>query len=56
MRTLSTHWMKISFLVLGGMLVLFIVWPLLQTVLSSNPAILWNTLLDKEVLSSISLR
>ena len=55
MQTLSKDWMRISFLLLGGVLILFIVWPLAQTVLSSKPGILWQTLLDREVLSSIAI-
>jgi len=43
------------FTILGSLLILFIAWPLLRTVTASGPALLWRTLLDEEVRSSIGL-
>jgi molybdate/tungstate transport system permease protein len=47
--------MRVSFIVLGAILILFVAWPLLRTITASSPAILWQTLLDKEVQSAILL-
>jgi len=47
--------MRVSFAVLGSFLILFIAWPLLRTITGSSLALLWRTLLDEEVRSSISL-
>ncbi|HEC35954.1 MAG TPA: ABC transporter permease subunit [Anaerolineae bacterium] len=55
MRALFADRMRISFVVLGSLLLLFIAWPLLRTVLASSPAVLWQTLMDQEVRASISL-
>jgi len=55
MSTLFADKMRATFVVLGLLLILFIVWPLLRTVTASSPAILWQTLLDKEVRGSILL-
>jgi len=55
MKSLFANRMHTMFAVLGLLLVLFITWPLLRTVLASPPALLWQTLLDEEVRSSIWL-
>jgi len=47
--------MRVSFIVLGTILILFVAWPLLRTITSSSPAILWQTLLDREVHNAILL-
>ena len=47
--------MSIIFVLLGVIILLFIFAPLLKTVVSSSPGVLWNTLLDEEVYSSILL-
>jgi len=47
--------MSIVFIVLGALILLFIFIPLLKTIFSSSPGALWNTLLQKEVYSSILL-
>jgi len=47
--------MRVSFVVLGSLLILFIAWPLLRTVTASSPVVLWQTLLDEEVRGSICL-
>jgi len=47
--------MRISFALLGSLLILFIAWPVLRTVTASGPATLWRTLLDVEVRQSIGL-
>jgi molybdate/tungstate transport system permease protein len=55
MKALFANRMRTSFVVLGSLLILFIVWPLLRTVTASSPAVLWQTLLDEEVSHSILL-
>ena len=55
MKALFANKMRASFVVLGSLLILFIAWPLLRTVTASNPAILWQTILDEEVRGSILL-
>ncbi|MCJ7735689.1 MAG: molybdenum ABC transporter permease, partial [Anaerolineae bacterium] len=55
MKPLSANRMHAIFAVLGLLLVLFIAWLLLRTVLASSPALLWQTVLDEEVRSSIWL-
>ena len=55
MRALFADKMRMSFVLLGSLLILFITWPLLRTVTASSPAVLWRTLLDEEVRSSIGL-
>jgi molybdate/tungstate transport system permease protein len=45
----------IVFIVLGALIVLFIVVPLIKTVVSSSPGTLWNTLLEEDVTYSILL-
>lgn len=46
---------NITFSMLGGMLLLFIVLPLISILLGTTPQTLWLALLDAEVLRSISL-
>lgn len=55
MRALFADRMRISFVVLGSLLILFVAWPLLRTVTASAPAVLWETILDEEVRVSILL-
>jgi len=55
MKNLFTNRMRAAFVVLGALLVLFVAWPLLRTVTASNPAILWETLLEAEVRNAILL-
>jgi len=55
MRALFANKMRVSFVVLGSLLILFIAWPLLRTITASSPALLWQTLLDEEVRDSILL-
>jgi molybdate/tungstate transport system permease protein len=43
------------FVLLGAILVLFVVWPLLKTVVSSGPSEIWRTVLDPQVRASIGL-
>jgi len=47
--------MRVSFAILGSLLILFVAWPLLRTLTASGPAVLWRTLLDAEVRRSIAL-
>lgn len=47
--------MSIVFVLLSVIILLFILAPLVKTVGSSSPGVLWNTLLDEEVYSSILL-
>ncbi|HEM60761.1 MAG TPA: ABC transporter permease subunit [Chloroflexi bacterium] len=55
MRELLADRMRIAFVALGSVLVLFVAWPLLRTVIASTPASLWETILDDEVRDSILL-
>lgn len=55
MRALFADRMRVLFVVLGTLLILFVAWPLLRTVTASGPAVLWRTLLDEEVRGSIGL-
>ena len=55
MRALFADKMRTVFAILGSLLILFIAWPLLRTVTASSPAVLWQTLSDVEVRSSILL-
>jgi molybdate/tungstate transport system permease protein len=60
MTTQSWRWvaqkrLTITFMLLGAVIVLFIFVPLAKTLFSSSPSLLWETLLDGEVLSSIWL-
>ena len=45
--------LKIIFMLLAAVLVLFVLWPILRTVLDSTPAVLFQTLMDPEVLRVI---
>jgi molybdate/tungstate transport system permease protein len=47
--------MHIAFMFLGSLLVLFVAWPLLRTVIGSTPDVLWKTIMDAEVRDSILL-
>lgn len=55
MRNLFANRMQILFAGLGALLIFFIAWPLLRTVTSVNPTILWETLLEAEVRGAIFL-
>ena len=55
MKSLFAHKTRLLFAILGALLVFFIAWPLLRTVTGSQPAIVWETLLDGEVRSAILL-
>jgi len=60
MTTQSLKWvaqrrLTFTFMLLGAVIVLFILVPLAKTIFSSSPSLLWATLLDREVLSSIWL-
>jgi len=45
--------LKILFTALAGVLVIFLLWPILRTVLGSSPGVLFQTLVDPEVLNVI---
>jgi molybdate/tungstate transport system permease protein len=47
--------MYVLFALLGALLIFFVAWPLLRTVTSSDPTIIWETLLEAEVRSAILL-
>jgi len=55
MKALFAGRMRVSFAILGSLLVLFVAWPLLRTITASGPDVLWQTLLDEEVRGSILL-
>jgi molybdate/tungstate transport system permease protein len=55
LKHLLANRMRVLFAVLGALLVAFVAWPLLTTILASAPAVLWETLLDEEVRNSILL-
>ncbi|NIN63134.1 MAG: ABC transporter permease subunit [Anaerolineae bacterium] len=55
MKGLFADRMRVTFVALGLILVLFVAWPLLRTVTASSPAVLWETVLDREVRDSILL-
>jgi molybdate/tungstate transport system permease protein len=55
MRALFADKMRVLFVVLGSLLILFVAWPLARTVTATGPAVLWRTLLDEEVRRSIGL-
>ncbi len=55
MQALFADKMRVSFVILGSLLILFVAWPLLRTITASSPSVLWQTLLDEEVRSSIGL-
>lgn len=52
---MSQRRLTITFMLLGAVIVLFIFVPLAKTLFSSSPSLLWETLLEGEVLSSIWL-
>ncbi|MBN2439186.1 MAG: ABC transporter permease [Deltaproteobacteria bacterium] len=47
--------LKLSFLLLGGLILAFIAFPILKMIFASNPSILRDSLVDREVTASISL-
>jgi len=53
--TLFSSRLSALFTVLAALLVLFIAWPLVRTVISSQPAVTWETLLEAEVRNAILL-
>jgi len=55
MQALFADKMRVSFVILGSLLILFVAWPLLRTITASSPSVLWQTLLDEEVRGSIGL-
>jgi molybdate/tungstate transport system permease protein len=55
MKALFADRLRGAFVALGSLLILFIAWPLLRTVTGSDPATLWQTLLEAEVRSAILL-
>lgn len=54
-RWFTTNGMTLTFVLLGAIIFLFIIVPLIKMIVSSDPKILLDTLLDSEVLSSIWL-
>lgn len=55
MRNLVANRTQAVFTLLGILLVLFIAWPLLGTIIGSSPGIVWETLLEAEVRRAILL-
>ena len=55
MRSLFGDRMHTTFTAMGALLVAFVAWPLLKTVISTPPALLWQTWWDAEVQRSILL-
>ena len=55
MRVLYAERMRLVFALLGGLLVLFIAWPLIKTVTGASPAALWQTWREPEVRDSVLL-
>ncbi|MGD2178834.1 MAG: ABC transporter permease [Anaerolineae bacterium] len=55
MKALFADKLRRAFVALGLLLVLFVAWPLLRTVASSSPVIIWEALLEAEVRSAILL-
>lgn len=55
MHNLFADKMRTMFVILGSLLILFVAWPLVRTVMSSGPVMLWETILDSEVRRSIVL-
>lgn len=51
----SQNLLTLIFGLAGGLLVIFVILPLLDTVLATHPAALWEALLDAEVLRSLGL-
>lgn len=48
-------WMRIVFGLLAGLLLAFVLWPLLQTAVSTSPHALWDTISEPEVRRAIGL-
>ena len=46
---------RLTFTILGVLLIFFLTWPILRTLTSNSLAILWETLLDAEVRGAILL-
>jgi molybdate/tungstate transport system permease protein len=46
---------ELTFILLGGLLVLFVILPLVSTLLATTPRAFWQVLLDPQVIHSISL-
>lgn len=55
LRWLVQRRMSVTFLLLGTVIILFILVPLVKTLFSSSPSLLWQTLLEGEVIQSIWL-
>jgi molybdate/tungstate transport system permease protein len=55
MSALFADRLRRAFVALGLLLVLFVAWPLLRTVVGSSPVIIWETLLEVEVRNAILL-
>jgi molybdate/tungstate transport system permease protein len=55
MRGLFADRMRVTFVVLGLLLVLFVAWPLFRTLTATGPSVLWETVMDEEVRASILL-
>ena len=55
MNKQKTDGMLISFTILGLVILLFIAWPLVNTILSAEPEVLWQTVQDWEVQYAIRL-
>ncbi|MFO7742535.1 MAG: ABC transporter permease [Anaerolineae bacterium] len=55
MQDLFSNRMRGLFTFLGLLLILFIAWPLLRTVIGAQPVIIWETLLEADVRRSILL-
>ncbi len=54
-RALPRAWLKVLFLLLGGLILLFIVVPVAKMIYASSPSILMESLRDSEITSSIIL-
>ncbi|RLD05329.1 MAG: molybdenum ABC transporter permease [Chloroflexota bacterium] len=55
MPSLFSDKRRLAFTILGALLIFFISWPILRTLTSNSPAVLWETLLDAEVRNAILL-
>ncbi|MFP3974930.1 MAG: ABC transporter permease subunit [Chloroflexota bacterium] len=55
MKSLSLNKLTITFILLGLVILLFVFVPLFKMIVSSNPSILWETMLDEEVRDAIWL-
>jgi molybdate/tungstate transport system permease protein len=55
MRGLFADRTRVLFVILGSLLVAFVVWPLMRTVVATPPQVLWTTIADSEVRDSILL-